>query len=90
VFLVGDRDESLTPPQPLLPAEISQSVTVREAIGDLPAVEPGQSSDSDVVPDTPTSAFQRYAQGELGLMDLLHQMGDRTSAADEDQLRLAL
>ena len=78
-FLVGDSDESLTPPHPLLPVEISPSAD-DAGRWESAICRARQRERCRCLPNSPTAHSRTLCEGEVELKDLINAMDDRASA----------
>lgn len=87
VFFVGMRHGSWDPPEPRCSlkadVELPRPITVEEAIGDLPALQPGGGGEEMKTRRRARSDYQRWARGEIGLEDLLERRTGAPKAGGE-------
>lgn len=96
LFVVGSNDGALpSQPRPIFPpfkkGGSTPVVTVRNAISDLPALEPGQESGvkSADLPD-PEGPFQQFVRGQLGASELIEDLRDASDYEAPQQMSWAV
>lgn len=80
VFFVGLADGEWLPPEPMFSRKgdsllLAPPITVREAIADLPPLEPGEELHEVSLNSPASSDYQRWARGEGGPDDLVASRG---------------
>lgn len=92
LIVVGSRNGLITPPKAITPTykrDTDAAVSVRDAIADLPALEPGRgSATAHVDLPTPSGWYQEYVRGDLPARHYLEAMYARWSAAQSTQMTL--